>query len=127
VAVALAGRYASLHLAPDRYHTSSSPLSFSQAGCPSCRPTNSVKALKAGFTSHSTQNRSFPKRFHKPSSWLGMKKTKPNTTKASIHQSKELYYNTKKLMPGLVAFYDIQPGNAAGLFSKEKINKGTDK
>jgi len=30
-------------------------------------------------------------------------------------------------MPGLVAFYDIQPGNAAGLFSKEKINKGTDK
>ena len=24
------------------------PLSFLQAGCPSCRPTNSVKALKAG-------------------------------------------------------------------------------
>jgi len=36
-----------LHLAPDRYHTSTSPLSFLQAGCPSCRPTNSVKALKA--------------------------------------------------------------------------------
>jgi len=34
-----------LHLAPDRYHTSSSQLSFLQAGCP-C-PTNSVKALKA--------------------------------------------------------------------------------
>ena len=28
VAMALAGPYASLHLAPDRYHTSSSPLSF---------------------------------------------------------------------------------------------------
>jgi len=29
-------------------HASTSPLSFfSQAGCPSCRPTNSVKALKA--------------------------------------------------------------------------------
>jgi len=28
-------------------HTSTSPLSFLQAGCPSCRPTNSVKALKA--------------------------------------------------------------------------------
>jgi len=28
-------------------HTSSLPLSFLQAGCPSCRPTNSVKALKA--------------------------------------------------------------------------------
>jgi len=28
-------------------HTSTPPLSFFQAGCPSCRPTNSVKALKA--------------------------------------------------------------------------------
>jgi len=28
-------------------HTSIPPLSFLQAGCPSCRPTNSVKALKA--------------------------------------------------------------------------------
>jgi len=28
-------------------HTSIPPLSFLQAGCPSCHPTNSVKALKA--------------------------------------------------------------------------------
>jgi len=28
-------------------HASIQPLSFLQAGCPSCRPTNSVKALKA--------------------------------------------------------------------------------
>jgi len=28
-------------------HASTSLLSFLQAGCPSCRPTNSVKALKA--------------------------------------------------------------------------------
>jgi len=28
-------------------HTSTPPLSYLQAGCPSCRPTNSVKALKA--------------------------------------------------------------------------------
>ena len=28
-------------------HTSTPPLSFLQAGCSSCRPTNSVKALKA--------------------------------------------------------------------------------
>jgi len=28
-------------------HTNTSLLSFLQAGCPSCRPTNSVKALKA--------------------------------------------------------------------------------
>jgi len=27
-------------------HSSTPPLSFLQAGCPSCRPTNSVKALK---------------------------------------------------------------------------------
>jgi len=28
-------------------HASTSPLGFLQAGCPSCRPTNSVRALKA--------------------------------------------------------------------------------
>jgi len=28
-------------------HASTPPLSILQAGCPSCRPTNSVKALKA--------------------------------------------------------------------------------
>jgi len=28
-------------------HASTSPLSFLQTGCPSCRPTNSVEALKA--------------------------------------------------------------------------------
>jgi len=28
-------------------HASTPPLSFLQAGCPSCRPTDSLKALKA--------------------------------------------------------------------------------
>jgi len=28
-------------------HASTPPLSFLQAKCPSCRPTNSIKALKA--------------------------------------------------------------------------------
>ena len=28
-------------------HASTPPLSFLQAGCPSCRTTNSIKALKA--------------------------------------------------------------------------------
>jgi len=46
VAVASAGLYASLHLIPDN-HANIPPLSFLQAGCPSCLPTNSVKALKA--------------------------------------------------------------------------------
>jgi len=31
-------------------HASTPPLSFLQAGCPSCRPTNSVKALKAQYS-----------------------------------------------------------------------------
>ena len=30
-------------------HASTAPLSFLQAGCSSCRPTNSVKALKGKF------------------------------------------------------------------------------
>jgi len=34
-------------------HTSTPPLSFLQAGCSSCRPTNSVKALKAQPTNQS--------------------------------------------------------------------------
>jgi len=46
--------------------------------------------------------------------WCG--KTKPNTTKACIHQSNEMYYNTKKLKLGLVASYDIWPGKWEGLF-----------
>jgi len=28
-------------------HATTPPLSFLQAGCPSCHPTNSIKALKA--------------------------------------------------------------------------------
>ena len=35
-------------------HASTSPLSFLQAGCPSCCPTNSVKALKELSLSYST-------------------------------------------------------------------------
>ena len=33
-------------------HASTPPLSFLQAGCPSCCPTNSVKALKAVLTAN---------------------------------------------------------------------------
>ena len=35
-------------------HASTPPLSFLQAGCPSCRPTNSIKALKAEALLHSS-------------------------------------------------------------------------
>jgi len=47
VAVASAGPYASLHLTPDRQPRQHPTTQFLQAGCPSCRPTNSIKALKA--------------------------------------------------------------------------------
>jgi len=38
-----------LHFAPEDNHASTSSLEFLRAGCPSCRPTNSVKALKANI------------------------------------------------------------------------------
>ena len=56
MAVASAGTCASLHLAPDRQHTSTPPLSFLKAGCPSCRPTNSIKAVKANEKSMKAVN-----------------------------------------------------------------------
>jgi len=43
--VASAGPYASLHLAPDRQPRQHPTTQFLQAGCPSFRPTNSVKAV----------------------------------------------------------------------------------
>jgi len=40
---------------PDN-HASTPPLRFLQAGCPSCRPTNSVKALKASHCIHAQKS-----------------------------------------------------------------------
>ena len=37
-------------------HASTPPLSFLQAGCPSCRPTNSIKALKARNEDNNNNN-----------------------------------------------------------------------
>ena len=68
-----------------------------------------INRSSCGSTSHSTQNKSFRTHFPKPICWPGTVKTKRNTTKARIHQSKEMYYNTKKLTPGLVAFYNTRP------------------
>ena len=48
--MASAGPYASLHLAPDRQPRQHPTTQFFyRAGCPSCRPTNMVKALKAAL------------------------------------------------------------------------------
>jgi len=57
--------------------------------------------------------------FSKPISWLRMEKinltqqkhTFTNQKKRTTTQNKH-----KKLKPGLVTFYDIQPGNGEGLF-----------
>ena len=38
-------------------HASTPPVSFLQAGCPSCRPTNSVKALKANECGSQNRNK----------------------------------------------------------------------
>ena len=46
VAVASAGPYASLHLDPDRQPHQQPTTLFFTGRCPSCHPTNSVKALK---------------------------------------------------------------------------------
>jgi len=50
--------------------------------------------------------------------------------KLNLTQQKHAFTNQKKctrthnkLKPGLVVFRDIRPGNAAGLFSKEKIRE----
>jgi len=37
-------------------HASTSPLSFLQAGCPPCRPTNGVEALKAKLSSDTSSD-----------------------------------------------------------------------
>jgi len=39
-------------------HANTSPLSFLQAGCPSCCPTNSVKALKESVSESKTNLKS---------------------------------------------------------------------
>ena len=52
MAVASAGPYANVHQTDN--HASIPPLSFLQAGCPSCCPANSTEALQAD-TTHTTQ------------------------------------------------------------------------
>jgi len=54
-------------------HASTPPLSFLQAGCPSCRPTNSVKALKANNVGNNCFKYICSSEQHKDTSdWQGM-------------------------------------------------------
>jgi len=61
--------------------------------------------------------------------WYGKKLNLTQQNHALTKQKNVLQHkiNTKKLKSGLVALYDILPGNGAGLFSKEKISKGGNK
>ena len=71
--------------------------------------------------------------FPQPISWVGM------TKKLNLTQQKHAFTNQKKCKPTTTQnkhkktkatfsrFYDIPPGNQAGLLSKEKISKGGDK
>ena len=51
-------------------HASTPPLSFLQAGCPSCRPTNSVKALKALLNTFNKYGMQWDMRFNPQKSQL---------------------------------------------------------
>jgi len=69
-----------------------------------------------------------------PSQYAGLVRKTLNLTQqkhAFTNQKQKKCTTTQnkhnKLKPGLVAFYNIQSGNRAGLFSKEKISKGGDK
>ena len=64
-----------------------------------------------------------------PSQSIGLVRKKLNLTQrkhAFTNQKKRTATQTEKPKPGLVAFYDIRPGNGAGRF-KKKISKGGDK
>jgi len=50
-------------------HVSTSPLSFLQAGCPSCRPTNSVKALKAEHEHPPVMQKPLPEHVEEDTRW----------------------------------------------------------
>ena len=52
-------------------------------------------------------------------SWLTTEKTKSNTIAANMHAQQNISQQKPKLKLGLVASYDIQPGNGTGLFWKE--------
>jgi len=65
-------------------HASTPPLGFLQAGCPSCRPTNSVKALKAVSTEGSQPAGVVS---HKPGGKLPLLSARPAVTLAALKRA----------------------------------------
>ena len=72
--------------------------SFLKAGCPSCRPTNSVKALKD--------------KYRKQKQYRKIQKT----NSIQIRKSRQPKIQQKENYPGSVASYNTRPGNEVGLF-----------
>jgi len=68
-------------------HASTPPLSFLQAGCPSCHPTNSVKALKA-----SNCQRDFSFRGESPPDLLTRGSAHHPTEGSALSQRKDVQY-----------------------------------
>jgi len=71
-------------------HTSTPPLYFLQAGCPSCRRTNSVKALKARISTHTASEYSITVSF-----------STSNAVKQPINQNKFIEQPRHKWIRGM--------------------------
>ena len=76
-------------------HASTPMLSFLQDGCPSCHPTNSVKALKASNV--------YPKK-------VKIKKKYKNTNSMSSRAKLQMLFCSKKITT--IAIYDLIHSNA---------------
>jgi len=62
-------------------HASTSPLNFLQAGCSSCRPINSVKALKVKFTKNTPVEKKSFQDFPDSGFWI----KQPAKTEYDVH------------------------------------------
>ena len=71
-------------------HASTPPLCFLQAGCPSCRPTNSVKALKAVVVVLSAKKISSQSAFERTQNYRIVPYHKRSTRLSYVHQDLDL-------------------------------------
>ena len=96
VAVASARSYANRHLTQTDKHASTPPLSFLQAGCPSCHPTNSVKALKASATNE--RKLSVAHNTWRWWMWPSDVNSRPTTVTCWSHSVSSFVYSTMVIM-----------------------------
>jgi len=94
-------------------HASTPPLSFLQAGCPSCRPTNSVKALTTSLIVYhylSIETSSYTRYKDKKclQKNLLQKQHRAHTNKDNARRYTTNYLTSKKLiMSHIFHFFDI--------------------